>query len=402
MIPAYNIRMPLFITRFLPRTVIILGLVSLLNDAASEMINPLLPLFLTITLGAGPAIVGLIEGVAEATASIIKLVSGWLADRGWRARRLVIAGYSLSNLVRPLISLANSWGIVVGLRFCDRIGKGLRTAPRDAIIASAVDASIRGRAFGFHRTFDHLGAMIGPLLAFGLLQSGMELRDVFLMSIVPGICVVALLIFGLPKSDTPVAKKPYAPLKWSKLDKRVKALVLASGGLALATTPEAFLILWASAGGLEIVWVPLLWAAAHAIRALVAAPAGNLSDRLGRTPIVLAGWIARVGLLLAFALVPQGQLAIWGLFLAYAAATAFSEGAERALIGDFVPEEQRGTAFGIYHLLSGLLALPGAVAFGAVWEFFGMQYAFFMAALITIIAAMLLMFLKGHATRSIV
>lgn len=384
---------------FLPRTVIILGAVSLLNDAGSEMINPLLPLFLTLTLGAGPAIVGLIEGVAEATSSILKLVAGWLADRGWSARRLVIAGYSFSNLARPLIGLANSWGVVIALRFCDRIGKGLRTAPRDAIISSSVDASIRGRAFGFHRAFDHLGAMIGPLIAFGLLQWGMALRDVFLVSVIPGICVVALLLYGLPKQqEIAVESKPRTPLHWNKLDKRVKALVLASGGLALATTPEAFLVLWASAGGLEIVWVPLLWAAAHAIRALVAAPAGYLSDSLGRLPIVLTGWIARVGLLIVFAVSPQGTVAIWGLFIAYAAATAFSEGAERALIGDFVPEEQRGTAFGIYHLLSGLLALPGAVAFGVIWEAFGMQYAFITAAVITVVAAIsLLVLAQGQA-----
>ena len=387
---------------FLPRTVIILGLVSLLNDAGSEMINPLLPLFLTITLGAGPSIVGLIEGIAEATASILKLVSGWLADRGWSARRLVIGGYSFSNLARPLISLANSWGVVIALRFCDRIGKGLRTAPRDVIISNSVDANIRGRAFGFHRAFDHLGAMIGPLIAFALLQSGMPLRDVFLVSIVPGIGVVVLLVYGLPKQEIAVAPKPRAPLHWNRLDKRVKALVLASGGLALATTPEAFLVLWASAGGLEIVWVPLLWAAAHAIRALVAAPAGYLSDSLGRMPIVLTGWIARVGLLMVFAVSPAGTVAIWGLFIAYAAATAFSEGAERALIGDFVPEEQRGTAFGIYHLLSGLLALPGAVAFGVIWEAFGMQYAFITAAVITVVAAVsLLLLTRGQTAQPI-
>ncbi|MEA1890842.1 MAG: MFS transporter, partial [Pseudomonadota bacterium] len=168
--------------RLLPRTVIVLGFVSLLNDTASEMITPLLPLFLTATLGAGPAVVGLVEGVAEAAASILKLVSGWLADRGWSRKKLVIGGYVVSNVARPFIGLALSWTWVLVLRFLDRVGKGLRTAPRDAVIAASVDTSVRGRAFGFHRAMDHTGAMLGPLIAFMLLYWGTAIRDVFLLS----------------------------------------------------------------------------------------------------------------------------------------------------------------------------------------------------------------------------
>ncbi len=182
----------------LPRTVVILGLVSLLNDAASEMITPLLPIFLTATLGAGPAIVGLVEGLAEATASILKLVSGRLADRGVPAKSLVVGGYTLSNAMRPLIGLATGWGAVLALRFLDRVGKGIRSAPRDALIAAAAGPEQRGRAFGFHRSMDHAGSVIGPLLAFALLAAHADLKHVFLASALPGALVILLLVFGLP------------------------------------------------------------------------------------------------------------------------------------------------------------------------------------------------------------
>ncbi len=184
----------------LPRTVVILGLVSLLNDAASEMITPLLPIFLTATLGAGPAIVGLVEGIAEATASILKLVSGRLADRGMPAKSLVVGGYALSNSMRPLIGIAAGWFAVLLLRFMDRVGKGLRTAPRDALIAAAAGPEQRGRAFGFHRSMDHAGSVIGPLLAFALLSAHADLKHVFLASVVPGVLVLLLLLLGLPSA----------------------------------------------------------------------------------------------------------------------------------------------------------------------------------------------------------
>ncbi len=381
---------------FLPRTVIILGLVSFLNDTASEMITPLLPLFLTTTLGAGAAIVGLVEGVAEATASILKLISGYLADRGWNTKKMVVSGYTVSNASRPLIGLAGGWSLVLMLRFLDRVGKGIRTAPRDALIAASTDEQIRGRAFGFHRTLDHSGAMFGPLLAFGLLQWGMTMEHVFMASIVPGAALILLLVFGLKVPPRVKPEQPPARLHWKGLDARVKGLVLASGGLALATTPEAFLVLWANQGGISVAWVPLLWAAASGVKALVSGPAGALSDRYGRLPIVTIGWTARVLLLIAFAWLPDEGMTVWGLFLGYAAALAFTEGAERALLGDFAPAEQQGTVFGLYHLLSGLMVLPGAVLFGVVWQWLGMSTAFAMAAVLTTIAAITLWVLAGR------
>jgi len=364
--------------------------VSFLNDTASEMITPLLPLFLTVTLGAGPAIVGLVEGLAEATASILKLVSGWLADRGWNARKLIVGGYTVSNTARPLIGFALGWGWVLVLRFLDRVGKGIRTAPRDALIASSTDEHVRGRAFGFQRTLDHGGAMLGPLLAFGLLQWGMSMEHVFMASVIPGTLLILLLVFGLKMPARVKPEHPPPRMHWRGLDARIKGLVLASGGLALATTPEAFLVLWANEGGITVAWVPLLWAAASGVKALVSAPAGALSDRFGRLPIVSIGWTARVLLLIAFAWLPDGGMVVWILFLGYAAALAFTEGAERALLGDFAPAEQQGTVFGLYHLLSGIMVLPGAVLFGVVWQWLGMSSAFTMAAVLTTIAALTL------------
>lgn len=376
---------------FLPRTVIVLGLVSFLNDTASEMITPLLPIFLTATLGAGPAIVGLVEGVAEATASILKLISGQLADRGWNSRKLVISGYGLSNTARPLIGLALGWFWVLVMRFLDRVGKGLRTSPRDAMIAASTDSQIRGRAFGFHRALDHFGSVIGPLLAFILLGWGIELQHVFMLSILPGVLVILLLIFALPDTPNQVVIQDVAlTLNWHGIDARLRALIIASGGLALATTPEVFLILWAQSRGLEIVWVPLLWSAASAVKMLVAMPGGYLSDRFGRQPVLLIGWSLRILLLLLLGSASDSNIVIWVLFLAYAGSLAFTEGAERALIGDFAPEGQKATAYGLYHMISGLLLLPGAVLFGGLWQWLGEAVAFYTAAALTTISVIIL------------
>lgn len=384
------------IRQLLPRTVVVLGLVSLLNDASSEMIAPLLPVFLTATLGAGPAVVGLIEGSAEAISSILKLVSGRLADRGWSHKGLVLGGYTVSNSVRPLIGLALAWPSVLALRFFDRVGKGLRTAPRDAMLAASVDARIRGRAFGFHRALDHGGAMLGPLIAFVLLQSQVDMRTVFLWSAVPGAAVLCLLLFGL-KSPPRVALPRAAPLRWRLLDGRVRAMLLASGLLALAAAPEAFLVLWAEQRGLKLAWIPLIWAAAHAVKAIVAAPAGMLSDRIGRAQVMLIGWSARVVVLILLALWQDGALLVWVLFLAYAGSLAFSEGAERALIGDCVAEQYKATAFGLYHLICGVAALPGALLFGVLWQQFGMSTAFLSAAALSSVAAVSLLILVRAA-----
>jgi MFS family permease len=368
----------------LPRLVIILSCVSLLNDAASEMITPLLPVFLTGVLGAGPAVVGLVEGVAEAAASILKLVSGRLADRGRNPRALVLGGYGISCLARPAMGLCTTWLPVLALRFLDRGGKGLRTSPRDALIAGSVGERARGHAFGFHRGMDHVGSIVGPLLATALLTAGFGLQTVFLLSAIPGVLVLLLLATGLRDQDAPRWTNGAAPLRWSVLDRRLRALVIAAGSLALAVTPEAFLVLWATESGLPLTLVPLLWSAASVVKSATAYLGGRLSDRHGRVPLLLAGWIGRVIVLLALAFTQASGIAVWLLFFAYAAGLSVSEGPERALIGDAAPEGQRGTAFGLYHLTYGLLALPGALLFGALWQYAGRSAAFVMAATLTL------------------
>lgn len=381
----------------LPRTVLILGAVSLLNDASSDMLAPLLPLFITSVLGSGPAVVGLIEGVAEATASILKLVAGWLADRGWNHKGLVLGGYGLSNVARPLVGFAAGWFPVLILRFLDRVGKGLRTAPRDALIATAVTPAIRGRAFGFHRALDHSGAVLGPLLAYALLAANVPLRDVFFASAIPGLLVLLLLIFGLPATPLSPAPATGPRLAWRELDERLKGLIIAAAALALAAVPDAFVVLWMQAHGFAITWVPLLWAAMHGVKMLVAMPFGMLSDRVSRLTVVVSGWSARVVLLVSLAVVGDGLGSAWALLLAYAAAVASTEGAERALIGDVAPAHNKATAFGAYHMLSGLCALPGALLFGGLWQLAGMTTAFTVAAVLTALsaAALVIMVRRG-------
>lgn len=377
----------------LPRTVVVLGFVSFLNDTASEMITPLLPLFLTATLGAGPAVVGLVEGVAEATASLLKLISGRLADRGWNHKRLVLGGYGVSNLARPLIGVALGWSWVLVFRFLDRVGKGVRTSPRDALIAASTDANRRGRSFGFHRALDNAGAMVGPLIAFALLSANLPLEQIFLWSLVPGLLVLALLLWGLDGTPPAAPHPDKSPLRWSMLDSRVRGLIIATGGLALASAPEAFLVLWASDRGLSVAWVPLIWAGASAVKAVIAGPAGALSDHFGRVPVLLTGWSLRISLLLALALTVngQGEVLTWVLFLSYGGALAMTEGAERALIGDFSKVSQRGTAFGLYHMTTGFAALPGALLFGVLWQHFGAATAFVAAAAIASLSALMLL-----------
>jgi MFS family permease len=374
---------PLAVGPKLPRTVIVLGFVSLLNDAASEMITPLLPIFLTTTLGAGPAIVGLVEGVAEATASVLKLFAGRLADRGVGAKGLVLGGYGIANAVRPAIGLALGWPYVLVLRFLDRVGKGIRTAPREALIAGATDASIRGRAFGFHSAMDNLGATVGPLLAFALLAAKVPLGRVFLWSAIPGVLVIALLVAGI-RRDAPLERHPPpVPLSFAGVDARLRALIGAAGVLALAAVPEVFVVLWARRAGLPLAAVPLVWAAANFAKTLIAYPAGTLSDRVGRLPLLLGGWGLRVLALAALAAIPADGVGVWVLFVAYSATLALTEPVERSLVGDVAPTALRGTLFGLYHLVSGVCVLPGAVLFGLVWERAGPGVAFAAAAAVT-------------------
>ncbi|HTT07417.1 MAG TPA: MFS transporter [Gammaproteobacteria bacterium] len=384
----------------LPPIVWLLGAVSLLNDAASEMITPLLPLLLTTQMGGGATAVALVEGTAEAASSLIKLVSGWIADRTGAHRPLVIGGYLLSNLSRPLIGLAPAWGTVLGLRFLDRAGKGLRTAPRDVILTAGVATGDRGRAFGLHRAMDHCGAILGPLLALPLLNAGLPMQHVFLFSAAPGVLVLLMLLWGLPAAP-PIARNHSPPvLSWRMLDARLKALIFAAVALTLSTLPEAFLILWAAQGGMTPMTVALLWSLAHVVKVTSAYLAGVWSDRRGRLPVMIAGWGVRVIVLLLIATGLQGTGVTWALFLFYAGALASTEAAERALIGDNAPEKLRGTVFGLYHLTCGLLVLPGVAALGWLWEHVSPRAALLTAAAGTLISVLVLLILVRPGSRS--
>jgi MFS family permease len=376
----------------LPRAVIVLGFASLLNDGASEMITPLIPVFLTATLGAGPAIVGLVEGLADTVSSVLKLIAGRLVDAGVRPKRLVVFGYGLANFARPLMGFASSWPFVLFLRVTDRIGKGIRTAPRDALLAGSVPAAMRGRAFGFHRSMDHTGAVIGPLLAFGLLSAQVPLRHVFLYSGVIGAILLLVVGFGIPKDAAALRDAPMMRFSWRALDVRVRILVSAAGALAFAAVPETFVVLWAREHGLALHWVPIVWAAASLAKVLIAMPAGILADRVGHLPVLIGGWTLRVAALAALALFPARGPAVWVLFAAYSATLATTEPSERAFIGNHVPTTQRGTAYGLYYLLCGLMALPGALAFGALWQAFGSHVAFVAASVLTATAAVWVLF----------
>jgi MFS family permease len=360
-----------------------------MNDMASDMIAPLLPIFLTATLGAGPAVVGLIEGVAETTASLIKLWSGRLVDRGASQKKLAAGGYLLSNAIRPTLGAVGSWGAVLLIRFTDRVGKGLRTAPRDSLISASVDERTRGRAFGLHRSMDHAGAMIGPVVASALLAVGFGVHEVFYFSIIPGMAAVALLAFGVnePAHTAPAIHSP-AP-KWGQMDGRMRAMILSAGGLAFSAIPDAFFALWLSVSGVPLAWIPVAWTAAHLVKSAVAMPSGKLSDSVGRVPVALFSWTARA---VVAAIMPWfgGVWMATLFFLLYAGASAGSEGAERALIGDKAVESARGSAFGMYHMVAGLLALPGAALFGVVWQLFGAQAAFMMSSAVTLVSALMM------------
>jgi MFS family permease len=265
------------------------------------------------------------------------------------------------------------------------------------MMAGATDACIRGLAFGFQRSMDHGGAVVGPVAAYLLLETGMPLEQVFYWSIIPGVCVLLLIGFGVPRDPPRAALPPQVGLRWRSLHPRIKGLVLAAGGLALASVPEVFVVLWARAAGIEIKWIPLLWAAASVAKMLIAWPAGALSDRLGRNTVLGIGWTLRVAILLLISLLDASTSIVWALFIFYSASLAFTESAERSLIGDHARLEERGTAFGYYHLASGLLVLPGAVLFGAVWEQWSAATAFVAAAVVTACAAASMLVLSRRA-----
>ncbi len=381
----------------LPRNVKLLGLASLINDIASEMSYPLLPLFLISTLGGNRVQLGFIEGVAESAASLLKLWSGGWSDRAGRRKGFVVSGYALAAVARAVLGLATAPWQMFAVRVGDRIGKGIRTSPRDALIADSTEPGMRGRAFGFHRAMDHLGAAIGPLLAAAFLWAYPgRLRTLFLITIVPGSIVVALLVIGL--------REPAASLRQDRLrltlapfGRDFRLLLIALVVFTLGNASDAFLLVRAGELGVPTPQLPILWCVFHIAKSAGNLLAGRAADRLGPRPLILAGWGVYALIYLAFALATSAWQ-VWALFLGYSLFYALTEPAEKALIADLVGGERKGLAFGWYNFAIGVAALPSSLIFGALYQAYGSLTAFGWGAALAAIAALMLLGVGGGSS----
>jgi MFS family permease len=386
--------------RGLPRDVVSIGLVSLLNDASSEIIYPLLPLFLSLTLGASPAAVGLIEGTAESLSSLLKLFAGYFSDKQGKRKAFVVFGYAVANFVRPLLAFATNWYQVLAIRLTDRFGKGIRTAPRDAMIADLVTEDQRGLAFGFHRAMDHTGAVVGPLIGFLLvglfatnrnaLTAG-DFTRIFLVASVPALAAVFVVIFFVRERSIQKPAVAVTPpqLSLRGFNSNFKRFLFIVALFTLSNSSDAFLLLRAQSAGVAVGIIPLLWAALHVSKVVSSIFGGHLSDFLGRRKLIISGWILYAAVYLGFAFVHEA-LSVWILFLIYGIYFGLAEGAEKALVADLVRPEQRGTAFGLYNLAFGITVLPASLLMGLLWNWRGPQLAFIVSAALGISAALLL------------
>lgn len=379
------------------RSIFFLGLVSFFTDISSEMIYPLLPIFLASHLGAGPAALGVIEGVAESTAALLKYLSGVFTDRMPRRKPLIALGYGISGLFRPLMGLAGSWPAVALIRFFDRVGKGLRTSPRDALIADITSEHSRGQAYGFHRAMDNAGAVVGPLLAAVLLMiPGVELKTVFLASAVPALIAFMIL---LRKVEEPQSSRMPVPLNgadfsairnWKRLPPETHRLLLAVALFTLGNATDAFFLLRFSEIGLSAQEVVVLWAAHSAIRSASSWWGGGLSDRWGERVTLVGAWFYFAIIYGFFAFV-HSPAALVALFLGYGLYFGLGEPAERAFVARLAPPHLRGTAFGVFHFTVAVGALPSSLLFGIIWQQFGHRAAFGYGAILSVCAAIVLL-----------
>jgi MFS family permease len=373
----------------LPRNVRLLGLSSLLNDVASEMIYPLLPQFLLGVLGGSKFYLGVIEGVADSTASLLKLWSGAWSDRAGRRKGFIVVGYVLAAAARPVVGLATAPWHVLAARTADRIGKGVRAAPRDALIADSTPPAVRGRAYGFNRAMDHLGAAIGPLLATAFLLAWPgEYRTLFLLTIVPGLAVAALVAFGLREQPI-VATKAAPRLTLAPLDRRFRLFLAALALFTLGNASDAFLLVRAGELGVPTALLPLLWCAFHVVKSAGSLAAGSAVDRLGSRPLILVGWIVYAAVYLAFAAATEAWH-VWALFLTYGVFFALTEPAERTLAALLAGPDQKGLAFGWFNFAIGVAALPSSLLFGWIYQQFGPAAAFGWGAALALAAAAML------------
>lgn len=374
----------------LARNVVVLGVVSLLTDVGSEMVFPLLPVFLAGTLGGGALTLAWIEGLADAVAAAMRFLAGRWSDRTGRCRPFVIAGYAIATVMRPLMAFAQAPWHAGAVRAVDRIGKGLRSTPRDALLASSVPPERRAAAFGFHRSMDHLGAAIGPLCAFLLLSFATDdVRDVFLCAAIPGVAAVIvawLFVRELP-ADVARRSKPKSDRPRGSL----RAFLVPFAVFTLGAAGDEFLLLRLGASKDAWATLPLLWMALHVVRSSLAAPCGRLADRIGARRVLAFGWLGHAAVFAGFALV-DGQAGLIALFLLHGARTAFTEGAERALVAELAPAGTHGSAFAWYYLV---LGFAPRVMFGGVWDAFGADAAFASAAGLAAVATGLMALRRG-------
>lgn len=392
----------------LPRNVRVLGLSSLLNDIASEMIFPLLPGFLLTLASGNKFYLGMIEGLADSVASLLKLWSGSWSDRAGRRKGFVVFGYSLAALIRPWIGLVTATWQLAAIRVGDRIGKGIRTAPRDALIAESCDASLRGRAFGFHRAMDHLGAAIGPLLATAFLWIWPDqIRTLFLLSLIPGLLVVALVIFGLrertaePTGDVNAnpdqrgLAKPGLRLSLAPFDNNFRLFLVALLVFSLGNSSDAFLLIRARELGVPEVLLPTLWCLFHILKSASNVWCGRAVDRFGPRPMIIGGWFVYAGIYLLFALATNAWQ-MWAIFLSYALFYGLTEPAEKTLVASLAAPDQKGLAFGWFNFAIGVTTLPASLLFGALYQAYGPLAAFGTGAGLALVASILICLVRDR------
>lgn len=366
--------------------VIILGIASLLTDISTEMVYPLIPFFLS-SLGASPAVLGLIEGIAESTASLLKVFSGYFSDRIRKRKPLAIIGYSASTIGKLFLYLAQSWGLVFFARLIDRFGKGIRTAPRDALIADSTAQDRRGRAYGLHRTLDTLGAAIGVIFAYLLIKSNItNYNRVFLFSIIPAFLGVLVLFWARDKIKSIKVASYQLKLSWRQLSKKLRWFLIVVFIFALGNSSNQFLILRAKSLGLSITSVLLIYLFYNLTYGVLSFPIGRLSDKIGRKKILIIGYLIYAVIYLGFAVINRPSL-IWVLFGIYGFYSAFTEGIEKAYISDIAPQELRGTLIGLHATLIGVGLLPASIIAGMLWSLIGASAPFYFGGILGLIAA---------------
>ena len=377
----------------IPRPVRLLGWASLFTDAATEIIYPLLPVYLSRVLGASATSLGIIEGVAEGVNSLLKIASGWVSDRRRERRPIVILGYTLSSLARPLIAMSSSWLQVLAIRALDRTGKGIRGAPRDAMLAAHADAASRGRLFGFHRAMDHTGAVVGPIIAtiFLAFFPG-QYRLLFALTAIPGVLAVATL-FRVEEKVDPVEHRERLEGSQQRLPNELYTVLGIIFLFSLGSSADAFLLLRLADAMGSATFLPLLWAAHHVVKASLSTWGGGLSDRLGRRYVIVIGWVIYSLVYLGFALVTNA-VAFVALFLIYGVHFALAEGSEKALVADLTPMHQQGTSFGLYYGVLGVGMLVASIAFGIVYDRVSPAAAFIMGSALSAAAAVLLLVVR--------